>query len=249
MENEKNEVITTENDIILSIVDKINEVSDHHAIAARDLGESLQRSAPSLAAAGNTLDQSIALTVAANDIIQDPVWVGEMWKDVATRVRSVKTESELEELEAESTAESVSRLREQVMALTNTNGTGGFDILANDETLKSTYDIILGISKRWANMNDIDKAELLELLAGARYSNALAATLSAMQNIKKRKPRKKKSHSYTITNEELTYKIIDAGLLCELRGVKNSVPRAWYFNKNPDVKAVIDQFKAAGGTV
>lgn len=65
------------------------------------------------------------------------------------------------------------------------------------------------------------------------------------QNIKKRKPRKKKSHSYAVTNEELLYKIADAGLLCEMRGMENGEQRIWYFNKNPDVKAVIDQFQAA----
>lgn len=68
------------------------------------------------------------------------------------------------------------------------------------------------------------------------------------QDIKKRKPRKKKSHSYAVTNEELLYKIADAGLLCELHGIRNGEQRAWYFNRTPDVKTVIDQFQAANST-
>lgn len=68
-------------------------------------------------------------------------------------------------------------------------------------------------------------------------------------NVKAKRHRRKRSHSYAVTNEELLYKIADAGLLCELYGINNREHRVWYFNKNPDVRAVIEQFKANGGTV
>lgn len=56
-------------------------------------------------------------------------------------------------------AESTSKLREKILALTNVDGTGGFDILTDDgQAFKSTYEIMQGISKVWSDMNDIDQA-------------------------------------------------------------------------------------------
>lgn len=63
-----------------------------------------------------------------------------------------------------------------------------------------------------------------------------------------KKPRKRRSRSYAVTNEELLYKLADAGLLCMVRGLTNTEPRTWYFAKNPEVKKVIDQFNAGTGT-
>lgn len=83
-------------------------------------------------------------------------------------------------------------------------------------------------------------------------NESMTTTNNVIQNpdaVKAKRPRRKKSNNYVVTSEELLYKLSDAGLLCELRGIKNREPRAWYFNRNPDVKAVIDQFKVAGGAV
>lgn len=166
----------------MTIVDKFNEVGNNFSISSGGIGEAMQRSASSLAEANNTLDESIALIVAANNVIQDPDTVGTMWKTVSMRIRGAKTELEEAGLETEFMAESTASLRDEIQALTNVDGTGGFDILLNDETFKSTYDIILGISKVWKDMNDIDQAALLELLAGKRQGNALAAAITNMDD-------------------------------------------------------------------
>lgn len=54
----------------MSIVDKFNEVANRFSITASGLGEALVRSASSLSAAGNTLDESIGLIVAANNVLK-----------------------------------------------------------------------------------------------------------------------------------------------------------------------------------
>ena len=59
----------SDSDFALSIVDKMNEVSNNFAISSGGIGEALQRSASSLAAANNTLDESIALITAANTVV------------------------------------------------------------------------------------------------------------------------------------------------------------------------------------
>jgi len=168
-----------------SIIDKFNEVGNRFSITSGGIGEALQRSASSLSAANNTLDESIALITATNNVIQDPDSVGTMWKTVAARIRGATTELEQAGLDTDYMADSTSKLREQVKALTNTKSLGGFDIMADEDTFKSTYDIILGISKVWKDMSDIDQSALLEMLAGKRQSNALAAAITNMSDAEK----------------------------------------------------------------
>lgn len=164
------------------IVDKFNEVGNNFAISSGGIGEAMARSASAMAAANNTIDESIALIVAANNVIQNPDVVGNMWKTVSMRIRGAKTELEEAGLETEYMAESTASLRKQIKALTNINGLGGFDIMQDEDTFKSTYDIILGISKVWKEMSDIDQAALLELLAGKRQGNALASAINNMDD-------------------------------------------------------------------
>ena len=61
------------------------------------------------------------------------------------------------------------------MALTNIDGSGGIDILTNTGEFKSTYDILLAISKVWKDMDDTSQAALLELVAGKTRGSVVAA--------------------------------------------------------------------------
>lgn len=83
-----------------------------------------------------------------------------------------KTELEAAGEDTSGMVESVSKLREQVIALS------GVDILEADEkTFKSTTQIVRELSQVYDQMQDIDQASLLELLAGKRGANVLAAAL------------------------------------------------------------------------
>ena len=55
----------SDSEFALSIVDKMNEVSNNFAISSGGLGEALKRAASSMAAANNSLDETIALITAA----------------------------------------------------------------------------------------------------------------------------------------------------------------------------------------
>lgn len=62
------------------IVNAFNEVGNNFAIGSDGIGEALQRSASSMMAAGNTLEQTIGLVTAANEVVQDPARVGNGFK-------------------------------------------------------------------------------------------------------------------------------------------------------------------------
>jgi hypothetical protein len=65
--------IEAENSI--GIIDRINEVSNRAAIDSGGLGLALQRVASAMDAANNSLDETIALTTSANEVVQNPEMV------------------------------------------------------------------------------------------------------------------------------------------------------------------------------
>ena len=161
------------------IVDVFNEVSNNEAISSAGIGEALQRSAASFNAASTSLEKSVALVSATNSVLQDPEKVGNMWRTVSARLRG--SETELKEMgeDTDGLVTSTSKLQALVKGIT------GFDIMKDKDTYKDIYDIVLGIGEKWKDLSDIDRASLLEALAGKQQSNALAAALSNIDILKK----------------------------------------------------------------
>ncbi|MGN1158393.1 MAG: phage tail tape measure protein, partial [Agathobacter sp.] len=156
----------------MTIVDKFNEVGNKFAISSGGIGDALERSSASLAAANNTLDQSIALITAANTVVQDADIVGTAFKTIAMRIRGAKTELEEAGLETEGMAESTATLRNEILALS------GVDIMIDDSTFKSTYDILDELSKKWQDLTDIQQASITELIAGKRQGQVVSAVMN-----------------------------------------------------------------------
>lgn len=71
----------------IEVIDKINEVSNRAAIDSGGLGFALKRVASAMESANNTLDETIALTATANEIVQNPEMVSQGWRTVALRIR------------------------------------------------------------------------------------------------------------------------------------------------------------------
>lgn len=157
----------------MRIVDAFNELGNNFAISSEGLGEALTRSASGLAAANNTFEESAALVTAMNSTVQDPQKVGTTLKTVSMYLRAAKVEAQEAGIETEGMANSVSKLREDVMALTN----GKVDIMIDDSTFKSTYQIMDEISQAWDEMTDVDQAALLEMIGGKRNSDAVMSLI------------------------------------------------------------------------
>lgn len=75
----KDEAVDVSNtDFATSIIDKFNEIGNKFAISSGGIGEAMKRSASSLDAANNSIDESIALITAANTVVQNPDKVGRL---------------------------------------------------------------------------------------------------------------------------------------------------------------------------
>ena len=162
----------------MHVVDVLNEIGNNFAISSDGIATALQDSASSLMAAGNNLEQSVAMIAAANKVLQDPNSVGAALRTISLRIRgtSVKVLEEMGE-ETDGVIESVSKLQAKV------KGLSGVDILTDTGAYKDTYTIIKEIAQVWGQMNDINRAALLELLAGKNRSNAMAAMLTNLEDL------------------------------------------------------------------
>ena len=81
-------------------------------------------------------------------------------KTYSMRLRGAKTELEEMGESTEGMVESTSKLQAKIKALT------GFDVMTDENTYKSTFEITKGLASAYATMNDIDRAALLEIVAG-----------------------------------------------------------------------------------
>lgn len=93
-------------------------------------------------------------------------------KTISLRVRGAKTELEEAGESTDGMAESTSKLREQIKALS------GVDIMIDDNTFKSSYDIIDELSEKWENLTDIQRASITELVAGKTQANVFNSLIS-----------------------------------------------------------------------
>lgn len=181
----------------MDIVDKLNNVGNKFNITTNALAESLQRSAATLKTTGNDINEAIALTVAGNSILQDPLSVGAGLKTISLRIQGTEAaKQELEELgeETENVIHTTAKLQETIKECTAvaSNGFKGVDILDNNGNFLSTYEILSRIAEVYQEIVETDKqagtnrsALLVETLAGKNRANIAASILQSPDLLKK----------------------------------------------------------------
>ena len=165
----------------MQIVDKFNTAGNNFAISSGGVGDALLNSASALAAAGNSLDESIAMITAANTVVQDPQKVGTSMKTISMYLRAAKTDAEAAGESTDGMADSVSKLRAEILQLTG----GKVDIQIDENNFKSTYQIMKDLSEVWSGLSDISQANILERIGGKRNANITAALLENFELVDK----------------------------------------------------------------
>jgi len=165
---------------VVSSYCEITKVTDSNnfAVSSDGIATALQDSASSLMAANNSYEEAVALIAAANRVVQDPNSVGSALRTISLRLRGTSVK-ELESAGEDTSGviESKSKLRSKVKSLS------GVDILTDTGAYKSTYEILLEISKVWSDISDTDQAALLEILAGKNRANTAAAILGNQKDL------------------------------------------------------------------
>lgn len=150
---------------------------NQYALSAADIGDALKRSASALEAGNNTFEESIALVTAMNEITQSAETTGNTLKVLSLRLRGASAELETAGEDTDGLCESTSKLREQIKSLT------GVDIMLNENTFKSTTEIIKELGAVWNNLTDVSQAATLEIIAGKTRANGVKALLKNYKQI------------------------------------------------------------------
>lgn len=141
-------------DSLDGIISKINIIGNTQAVSNGDIVDILTRSSSAMAAANNTLEQTIALGTAATEITRDADAVGTALKTISMRIRGYDEETE-------EYIGNVEQLSGEIASLTKSASTPGGISLFTDEskdTYKSTYQILDDISKIWSELTDKNQA-------------------------------------------------------------------------------------------
>lgn len=106
-------------------------------------------------------------------------------------LRAAKTEAEEAGESTEGMASSVSELREEILDLTGQR----VDVMIDEDTFKSTYQIMKELSSVWDSITDTSRANILEMVGGKRNANIVSALLE----------------NFTVAEEALTSSLNSAG--------------------------------------
>lgn len=162
------------------ITDMLVKVGQDFAISASEIGVALENSGSALHVANTSLEESIALAAAGNASIQDASKVGNALKTLSAYIRGSKTDLKDLGEDVDSTVESTSKLEEKVSALTG----GKVHLLEDDgQTYRSVYDVMLDIANVWDDMTDVNRASLLESIAGKRQATVVASIITNIKDL------------------------------------------------------------------
>ncbi len=157
---------------IESVMNKLVVVGNNFPISVAQIAEGMNNASSSLAAAGNSFEQSVALLTAANTTIQDISKASTGLRTISARIRNTKTElDELgEAMEEAKYEELVKALTDQKVALVDLNG-----------EYRSTYDIIKDVAAVWGEMTSKEQAAMATALAGTRQQAILFSLIDQFQ--------------------------------------------------------------------
>lgn len=161
-------------DMLDGVASKVNIVGNNLASTNSDIAEILKRSASAMSAANNSLEQNIALGVAANEIVQNPEKVGNGLKSVAFNIRALDEETQTYNKSLES-------IKENIQSVT---GVSAFTD-ETKQTYKSTYQYLSDISDVFDDLTDKEQAFVASELFGKYQSNTGLAILSNFESARK----------------------------------------------------------------
>jgi len=109
-----------------------------------------------------------------NSSIQDTDVTGTALKTISMRLRN--TAGALQEMgeDSDGAAESITKLQQQLLGLTNNK----VNIMLDENTFKSTYQIVKELSSVWGDLSDKAQADITRLVSGVRQGNAFSSLMT-----------------------------------------------------------------------
>ena len=166
----------------MRIVNVYNAVSNSFGVTSGNIADAMADAGAALEAAGNNFDESVALFTATNEVIQDYSKTATALRTIAARIRNTSGELAEMEIDADGAAESITQLQQKIYKASGNK----VNIFEDDnETFKSTIQILRELSEIWNTLSDVDQAEITRLIAGTRQQSVFAAIMNNFDTVDK----------------------------------------------------------------
>lgn len=160
--------------VLDGILSKINIIGNTAATSNGEIVEMLKRSSAAMREANNTLEQTISLEIASQEILRDADVNGTAWRTISARLRGLDEET----LQV---SDDVVELTGKLADVTKTaSKPGGISVFTDSSktTYKSTYQIIKELSEIWDELNDSEHAKIEDIVGGKRQLQVVSAAIS-----------------------------------------------------------------------
>lgn len=143
------------------IINAMNQVSNKHAIEMEDLGQAYQKASSTVAATGTSFSQLTGIITAAQEGTRaGGDAIGTAYKTIGSRLAKIGT-----------------GLTKQDKTRAAFFKNLGVDLTDSNGKLKSTWQIMDQLGKKWKSMSKEDKNTAAQYAAGANHANIFAATM------------------------------------------------------------------------
>ena len=195
---------------IVTIVDKMNSVSNQSPVGFDNLADGLERVSGTMNQAGNSIDETIGLLTGGYAQLRNMEKVSTGLITISQRLRAIDEDGdEIDGLSAE---------------LSESFGKIGIAIEDSNGDLRSTYDILSDYAKIYPQLTSEQKQYYAELASGKRQVNVFNAIVQQMSDVDKAIEQSKDSLG-SAANENETYRQSVEGLQNELKNEFQSVSK------------------------
>ena len=179
----------------------------------------------------NTLNESLGLITAGNIIQQDAETTAAALKILSLRIRGSKAELEEMGESTDGVVTSTSKLREQI------KGLSGVDIMLDENTYKSTAQIIQELGAVYNQLTDIQQANLLEIIAGKNRASTVEGLLQNYKIIEDVIQAAENAEGSALQENEKYMESIEG----HIDRLTNKLQEFWYdFIDSEEIKMLVD---------
>lgn len=168
-------------DVLDGVMSKINDVGKNFATSNSEIAEGLRNSSATMAAAGGTLEDNIALFTAGQEIVQDASQVGDAIRSITLRIRGYDEETQ-------EISDDLVDVSGKVADLTkvNSNNNRGISLFTDSSQMefKSLVTYLGDISDIWDELDQKSRNDLLEKLFGTNHAQVGAAILENFDTVR-----------------------------------------------------------------
>lgn len=158
-------------DYLTKFIDLANYAGNNFAISTADVGQALQVAGAALTANGVSMEESVAMVVGMNEVLQDAGKTGNALKSISVSMAGITTSAKDGTLQSNKAAKALKEL-------------AGIDVW-NKQTgeIKDTYQIMDELYKVWDDLSEAERAGLATSIAGKQNMNAFQALMSNWENV------------------------------------------------------------------